>query len=65
MAWEILFSLDRCGRALCCCLEAILLLQVDHGWGEKGSECTCKGNLEPRYIDGMSFEPINCVSINL
>ena len=25
-----------------------LLLQVDNCWGEKGSECICKGNLEPR-----------------
>ena len=45
---EVSFSLDRCGRAICCYLEASLLLQVDHGWGEKGSECICKGNLEPR-----------------
>ena len=46
--WEVLFLLDRCGRALCCYLEFCLLLQVDHGWSEKGSECICKGNLEPR-----------------
>ena len=46
--WEVLFSLDRCGMALCCYLEVRLLLQVDHGWGEKGSELICKENLEPR-----------------
>ena len=27
--WEVLFSLDRCGRALCCYLEISLFLQVD------------------------------------
>ena len=46
--WEVLLSLDRCRRALCRYLEFRLLLQVDHGWSEKGSECICKGNLEPR-----------------
>ena len=39
--WEVLFSLDSCGVALCCYLEVSLLLDVDHGWGEKGSECIC------------------------
>ena len=41
--WEVLLSLDRCERALCCYLEFCLLLQVDHGWSEKGSECIFKG----------------------
>ena len=27
-------------------MEFRLLLQVDQGWSEKGSECICKGNLE-------------------
>ena len=35
--WEVLFLVDHCGRALCCYLEFSLLLQVDPGWGEKGS----------------------------
>ena len=43
--WEILVSLDRCGRALCCYLEVCLLLQVGHGWGEKCSECFCMVDL--------------------
>ena len=46
--YAVLFSLDRCGRALCCFLEVRLLLQVDHRWIEKGSECICKGDWEPR-----------------
>ena len=29
-------------RGSFCCLEVSLLLQVDHCWREKSSECICK-----------------------